>query len=142
MKYKRILAIILVIIWMTLIFIMSSFEASISEDQSNFIIDIINKFIHINNSDYLSIVIRKSAHFIEYLILGILVYNMIKIYNKNIYLSAIICIIYSISDEIHQMFVPGRSCQILDIGLDCLGSISGIFLLYLIYNYKKTKKYR
>ncbi|MDD5979931.1 MAG: VanZ family protein, partial [bacterium] len=34
--------------------------------------------------------------------------------SKSIYLSIIICLLYAISDEFHQSFVPGRSCQLYD----------------------------
>jgi len=61
--------------------------------------------------------------------LGLLVVNMINNYNnKSILISIIICIIYATSDEIHQLFVPGRSCQLLDILIDTIGSVIGIYL--------------
>lgn len=131
-KNKRIINIVLVVFWMALIFTMSSFNSTESSNQSNFIVDIISKILNINNIELLSLIIRKLAHFTEYFILGILLSNLILSYNKKAYISIIICILYAISDEIHQIFVPGRSCQILDITIDSLGSILGIYLLLLI----------
>ena len=125
---------------MALIFIMSSFNSTESSNQSNFIVDIISNILNINNIEILSYIIRKLAHFTEYLILGILVYNAVNSYNKNMYIAIIICIIYAISDEIHQLFVPGRSCQILDITIDSIGSTIGIFILsYIKKIHKKFK---
>lgn len=135
MKNKK-LNIILVIIWMMFIFIMSSFNSNESSSQSNFIVNILSNIFNSNNIEILSLIVRKLAHFIEYTILGILVYNLIYSYNKKIYLSIIICIIYSISDEVHQLFVPGRSCQITDILIDSTGSVTGIILLYILYRHK------
>lgn len=135
MKNKK-LNIILVIIWMIFIFIMSSFNSNESSNQSNFIVNILSNIFNISNIEILSLIVRKLAHFIEYTILGILVYNLIYSYNKKIYISTIICIIYAISDEIHQLFVPGRSCQILDILIDSMGSVTGIILLYILYRHK------
>jgi len=132
---KNRINIILVILWMAFIFTMSSFNSTDSSNQSNFLMNIITSFLNIKNLDMLSFIIRKFAHFIEYLILGILVYNLIKNYNKKTYIAIMICILYAISDEFHQMFVPGRSCQIIDIIIDIIGVISGIYLL------KKIKKY-
>lgn len=122
-----------------MIFTMSSFDATKSTSQSNYIVNILSNIFNINNINTLSIIVRKLAHFTEYIILGILVYNLIYSYNKKIYISIIICIIYAISDEIHQLFVPGRSCQITDILIDSMGSVTGIILLYIIYKYIDNK---
>lgn len=129
---KKRINILLVIIWMILIFIMSSFNSTESSNQSNFIVNIILDIFNITNIKLLSLIIRKLAHFTEYFILGILIYNLIHSYNKKIYIAIIICVLYAISDEIHQLFVSGRSCQLLDILIDSIGSIAGTYLLYFI----------
>ncbi len=131
---------VLVAIWMIIIFIMSSFNSVESSNQSNFIVDIIANIFKIENIELLSFIIRKIAHYTEYLILGLLVINMFTKNNiNNLYLISIIfCIIYAISDEIHQLFVPGRACQIKDILIDSIGSITGIYLYKLISKRKKS----
>lgn len=135
---KNKLSTFLVLIWMTIIFIMSSFDATESANQSNFIVNIIINIFKIENIELLSFIIRKLAHFTEYLILGFLVINMFTKNNiNNLYLiSIILCIIYAISDEIHQIFIPGRACQLRDILIDSIGPITGIYLykLYLKFN--------
>ena len=125
---------VLVAIWMFLIFLMSSFDATESTNQSNFIVNIITNIFKIENIELLSFIIRKLAHFTEYLILGLLVANMFTKNNiNNLYLiSIILCIIYATSDEIHQIFVPGRACQIRDVLIDSIGSITGVYLYKLI----------
>ena len=35
-------------------------------------------------------------------------------------------LVFSVSDEIHQSFVPGRSASLMDIGLDGLGALTGL----------------
>lgn len=134
---KKIISTLLVIIWMAIIFIMSSFNATDSSNQSNFIVDIIVGIFNISNTEVISLIIRKLAHFTEYLILGVLVTNMLRYYNKKTYISIIICILYAISDEIHQLFVVGRSCQIMDMFIDSIGSFSGILLFSLLIKYNK-----
>ncbi|MCI7241786.1 MAG: VanZ family protein [Bacilli bacterium] len=135
---KNKISLLLVILWMIFIFVMSSFDATSSSNQSNFIVDIITSIINIKDIGLLSLIIRKLAHFIEYFILGILVINFITRYDKKIIIAILLCIIYATSDEIHQIFVPGRSCQIIDIMIDSLGAIMGIYLYKLIT--KKCKK--
>lgn len=119
---------------MLLIFIMSSFDATESTNQSNFIVNIITDIFKIENIELLSFIIRKLAHFTEYLILGFLTINMLNKndISKKYLISIIICIIYATSDEIHQIFVPGRACQIRDVLIDSIGSITGVYLYKLI----------
>ena len=129
---KNKISLLLVILWMIFIFVMSSFDATSSSNQSNFIVDIITSIINIKDTGLLSLIIRKLAHFTEYFILGLLVINLITRYDKKIIIAILLCIIYATSDEIHQIFVSGRSCQITDIMIDSLGSIMGIYLYKLI----------
>ena len=88
--------------------------------------------------------VRKSAHFIEFFILGLLVINVVKDYYKINYKYLIICIlfclIYSISDEVHQIYVLGRSCRIKDVIIDTIGSSIGVIIYYLIYKRVISKK--
>ena len=135
---KHKLSIVLVLVWASLIFIMSSFDATDSSNQSNFIVNIISNIFNIENVKLLSLIIRKLAHYTEYLILGILVINMFTKNNisRSHLLSIILCVIYATSDEIHQLFIPGRACQIKDILIDSVGSITGIYLYKLLIKRK------
>jgi len=74
--------------------------------------------------------IRKMAHVFEYIVLGILTYEFIKEFNvnKKLLIMILICVLYAISDEIHQIFVPGRSFMVTDILLDSIASSSVIVL--------------
>ena len=125
---------LLIILWMIVIFIMSSFNANSSSNQSNFIVNIISNIFNISNIETLTIIVRDLAHFMEYFILGILMYN----YDKNILRIITICILYAISDEVHQIFVPGREFQYSDISIDSLGSIIGILIMKRL-SVKKSK---
>lgn len=122
------------LLWMFLIFLMSSFDATESANQSNFIVNIITNIFKIENIEVLSFIIRKLAHFTEYLILGFLTINMLNKndISKKYLISILICLIYATSDEIHQIFVPGRACQIRDVLIDSIGSITGVYLYKLI----------
>lgn len=125
---------------MAIIFTMSSFNSIESVNQSNYIVNIISNVLNINNIELLNLIIRKLAHYIEYLILGILVINMFIKNNipQSYLISIIFCVIYAISDEIHQFLIPGRACQIKDILIDSIGSITGIYLYKLISKRKKS----
>lgn len=90
-------------------------------------------------------VIRKLAHFSIYTVVGILLMSFISTYNLKegirIIVSLVIGIIYAISDEIHQSFVPGRSPQITDVMIDTMGVLLGILLVMLCLNlFSKIKQ--
>lgn len=69
------------------------------------------------------------------MILGILT-NALRINRvhsyKGILLALLICILYAISDEIHQIFVPGRSGEIRDVVIDSSGSSTGILVYSIV----------
>ena len=50
--------------------------------------------------------------------------SIIKGKNQNkdlVYLAAIICIFYALTDELHQLFVPGRTSAVTDVLIDSIG---------------------
>ena len=101
--------------------------------------------------DY-SFYIRKTAHFSIYAILGFLVSNAFAYQNsiydtpshlKRVLFSLVIGGLYAVSDEIHQYFVPGRSCQLSDMLLDSAGVAAGvIFCIIFVCIYKKIRQKR
>ena len=137
---KKRIKLLLVIIWMIFIFIMSQMDDTISSSQSGFFVNIITSIFKVNNIETLSIIIRKLAHFTEYFILGILILNLFIDSKKALFLSILICLIYAISDEVHQIFVPGRAGKIMDVMIDLFGSLIGIFILKAYKNLTKYKK--
>lgn len=130
-------------LWMALIFFLSSQPAvssnSLSKGLTKLIIEILGRFlpidIEISTIDVIlsqmNHFVRKFAHFFAYMVLGILVSNGFKNSgSKKVFSnSLVICIIYAVSDELHQLFVPGRGCQLKDVLIDSVGSLLGIFLV-------------
>ena len=89
-------------------------------------------------------VIRKIAHFSIYTLVGFLLMSFVSTYHvkekKRIGISLFIGILYAISDEINQKFVPGRSCKITDVMLDTMGVLLGILVLLMILEIHKKIK--
>lgn len=86
--------------------------------------------------------IRKFAHFTIYLVLGILVYKALiknKLKSRVFLISFLICATYAATDELHQLFVPGRGCQLRDVFIDSAGSILGISISELLHRVRKAK---
>ena len=44
----------------------------------------------------------------------------------------IIAVLYACTDEVHQMFVPGRACRLFDLAVDAAGAVAGIFFCILV----------
>ena len=130
---KKYINLILLLIWLIFIFVMSHFDADTSSSQSGSIVEVIANIFNIKYIEILSLIIRKIAHITEYFILGILTINCLKDYKiKNLYISSILfCIIYACSDEFHQLFISGRSGTIIDVLIDSIGIILGIFIYKL-----------
>lgn len=147
---RKVIKIILVLLWMAMIFLLSNEEAVKSSKKSDgLIIKSVELFTGKSLSDqekekvlkYLVFPVRKCAHLSLYLILGILVISLLREYmvinTKLVLLSLLICFLYACSDEIHQLFVPGRSGEARDVLIDTLGACLGVSFYYLVFRKKK-----
>ena len=136
-----------VIIWMAIIFYLSHQPATTSSQLSSGITHnitiMVQKMIPFSiNTDLFHSFVRKAAHFAAYFILGVLL--MRALVHNNVFLkmgvSLLISVLYAISDEFHQTFIPGRSGEIRDVIIDTAGAVTGILLYFLIYLFFKKKK--
>jgi len=131
-----------VILWMSLIFYLSHQPAAQSSELSSSVTEVIINTIEtvapkvkIEKAD-IHHIIRKNAHFLYYLVLGILAVNALRMNGaygyRGILLALLICILYAISDEVHQLFVPGRSGEIRDVIIDSSGAGTGILVYFFV----------
>ena len=148
MKTLRTVSVILLISWMALIFYLSNQTAEVSSSTSGgvieYIIRIFNKnFDELSDAEKLELIsplqfiVRKSAHFISYAILGLFSYFSFITYTGlslkfRLGFAAETCLLYSIFDEIHQTYIPGRSGELRDVCIDFCGSLLSIAILSLI----------
>lgn len=154
MKTKKGILTLLLIIWLSVIFIFSNQKGKNSESLSDKVtLTIIETTSNITSKEYSNLekeniiieyryLIRKTAHIIIYFILGILIYLTLDIYNvkhKFIY-SIVFCLLYAVSDEIHQMFSSNRSAKIIDVLIDFCGSMISIVIINKIESMKICKK--
>jgi len=144
-------------LWMVVIFIYSAQNALESSHSSSgltyFMVDILLKAGILSSADYNSLnfiqlegFIRTAGHFTEYLIYGMLAFQLSrysiaeKSIEKVLYPFAF-CALYAITDEIHQYFVPGRAMQIEDLLVDFSGLLFGIAMLFFIAARVKKKNW-
>lgn len=138
-----------VLIWMGLLFWLSSRPAELSNSDSGIITSAIVSFLDtlgvkgsINSENMtLTVLVRKGAHFIGYLALTLLMLNALTAtgrmdrrfclpYAKLAAIAVVIAILYAIGDELHQSFVPGRAMRFGDVLIDTTASFAAT-LLYL-----------
>ena len=104
--FKRILRFLPPLIWMGVIFYLSSREK-----------------IAVSESYWLSFVFFKTLHLIEYGILFLLWYFALYKKKYGLKLAIFLSILYGMTDEWHQTFVPTREGRIRDVFIDSLGVI-------------------
>ncbi len=86
---------------------------------------------------------KKSAHFIEYSILGAAYLRGLS-YKKapvraHVFLGILFGFLYAFSDEWHQSRVPGRQASLMDVAIDTLGSGAGAWA-WAFFSRRKTER--
>lgn len=151
-KLKKILSLVLLITWMITIFVFSHQQGTgsskTSEKVSEIIINLFDTKKQLSNEEknelmeIINPIIRKIAHYTIYTLGGILLINCMHMFllenKKAIIYSAIIGILYAITDEVHQLFVIGRSGRAADVLIDSIGILTGICIFLFI---NKIAKY-
>lgn len=145
LKKLRILSAVAAVLIMAVIFVLSSQSGEASDEMSisftSFLLSADFDF-----ALFINFIVRKFAHLIEYAALAVPVYLFVESFKIS---EALCCIysvlftsLYAVSDEIHQYFVEGRSCQIDDIFLDSAGGLIAVIIIHLIFSAlrKKNKK--
>ena len=75
----------------------------------------------------LNFIIRKLAHFTEYAVLTTLGYwgwvkGIGRSPQQSLQIALFVSILFAMTDEVHQRFVPGRTSLVTDVLIDCLGA--------------------
>lgn len=167
----RILVLFLWIALMVLIYWFSDQPDTVSSEQSMRIGKLICSILvggydtlsEVTRNQYAELIdhfVRKSAHFCEYAVLGMLTWGSfcsvravfgekgrrcsetcseaesgsrsLWAYRKIELFAWVWCICYAATDEFHQLFVPGRYGMVRDVILDSLGALTGITVCILV----------
>ncbi len=149
---KRIVKLVLLISWMIIIFLFSNDVGYVSTKKSDGLIirtveTVLGRELSDTEKDKwtsnLVMPVRKTAHIGEYFILGILIISNGLEYLNNKRKVALwslgISFLYACSDEVHQLFVAGRSGQISDVLIDTIGAELGILVVVCVV--RMWKKY-
>ncbi len=154
-SFIRILLVISILAVMIGIFLLSDETQVESEESSDAFVNPIIKLFYPDYDEMdaskqytallsINVLIRTGAHYSEYLVLGALCVGLALTFkSKRVSLYILIPlgagVIYAILDEIHQLFVPGRCCQISDVIIDTCGTLTGILIIFTIVCIIKTR---
>ena len=157
-NWKKVVSVLAVISWMCMIFHYSDQPATestkISDTVCYRIINTIDSwfsqgFTSAQKETYAEAItypVRKVAHMTEYAVLAVLILNVLYQFSlfahrSRYYLYAQAgTSLYAATDEFHQRFVPGRSGNLTDVGIDSVGAVIALLIVFcIIKQYKKRK---
>ncbi|MBQ2695804.1 MAG: VanZ family protein [Clostridia bacterium] len=150
--WKRAVLWVVTVLWCVVIF---CFSAQPADNSNQVSVKVSEKVTHaLSETDVMTktsaltpgkihFMVRKTAHFMLYLVLGALLMALGKSYwlpfGRSAVISVVVSVLYAAGDEWHQSFISGRSGQISDVLLDGLGAFVGILLLSIGMFYFKNK---
>lgn len=138
-RIKRIVYATLIIVWALFVFNLSSQTGSDSSGLSRWIVELFTKEEAIIN--VVEPYVRKFAHFSEYALGGVLFLGLCNTYNwsdrKKLFVSVFLGVWYAISDEVHQLLVPARNGNLIDVWIDSLGIATGTCVMMANYKLKE-----
>jgi VanZ family protein len=135
------------VVWAALIFIGSSDLLSGSHT-SMFLVRPLHWLFpaaHMQTLQAIHFVIRKAGHFATYAVLALLAARAFKT-SSHVWLrtqwfwaALLFVIVYSLSDEFHQSFVPTRGASIFDSLIDTLGGLTALALLAIRHRVRSPR---
>ena len=125
-------SLIIVIALLVLIFCLSHQNGEDSTETSGWFTSLLNFIFPFELTEDF---VRTMAHFSEFACLSFFMNNLFVAYKGKLtpVFACALSFFYAITDEIHQIFVPGRACQFLDMMVDLAGIVSGMIVYSIIY---------
>lgn len=124
----------MLLFWMGIIFFLSSLPGSG------------NRY---DNPPLWYILERKGAHVFEFGILTLLAFRFFRVWfvsRESWQRIAALAVVFASSsgalDELHQAFVFGRGSRLFDVGIDILGSLLALGLIWSIISFGPLKKFQ
>ena len=83
--------------------------------------------------------IRRVAHTVEFFFVGLFASAAVACLGERLpcarfrYVFVLLfCVAYSVGDQVHKIFVPGRHFDLVDLGFDAAGYVAGMLLVLLV----------
>ncbi len=128
------------VVWTLVIFYLSTgaFGSSFSGPLPAGALSLIHLTVSPPSFEVLHLCVRKATHLTEYAIFAFLLCESSEEppfpwYQRRLLACFLIAVVYSLTDEYHQSFVPGRTASLTDCGIDLIGGAMGILVYYVNY---------
>lgn len=160
LRMKKVITVIAVCLLIAVYIMIFLFSADDAAESSSLSVAVTRKLINLyyhffsgNNNAVLTLpvvtddaeaIVRKMAHFTEYMAVGFLSFGIAVIWMQRIK-AGIVAVTLQVFlsaglDEIHQYFVPGRYASFRDVLIDTAGGIAGIMIVFLMYKIRKRRR--
>ena len=160
LRMKKVITVIAVCLLIAVYIMIFLFSAADAAESSSLSVSVTRKLINLyyhffsgNNNAVLTVpvvtddaeaIVRKMAHFTEYMAVGFLSFGIAVIWMQRIK-AGIVAVTLQVFlsaglDEIHQYFVPGRYASFRDVLIDTAGGIAGIMIVFLMYKIRKRRR--
>lgn len=160
LRMKKVITVIAVCLLIAVYIMIFLFSADDAAESSSLSVAVTRKLINLyyhffsgNNNAVLTVpvvtddaeaIVRKLAHFTEYMAVGFLSFGIAVIWMQRIK-AGIVAVTLQVFlsaglDEIHQYFVPGRYASFRDVLIDTAGGIAGIMIVFLMYKIRKRRR--
>lgn len=124
--------------WIAVLFYFSGQTAGDSSNLSSRLSDAILRrltFLSVSPSTF-EYVLRKLAHFgifaVEGFLLRAALYNTRPARGINTFIALVIGAVLAVTNELHELTAPGRSCSVTDMAIDFSGATLGILVSSLL----------
>lgn len=123
----------LVVAWVVFIWSRSLFPGPESTAQSDFFVQALAPLFSALGVEtgLRSFLVRKAGHFLEYLVLGVLLQLTGRSKGGIPWQRLFFGLVVPVSDETLQLLVPGRSSQVADVLIDFAGVLVGLAVVRL-----------
>lgn len=160
LRMKKVITVIAVCLLIAVYIMIFLFSADDAAESSSLSVAVTRKLINLyyhffsgNNNAVLTVpvvtddaeaIVRKMAHFTEYMAVGFLSFGIAVMWMQRIKVGIVAVTLQVFLsaglDEIHQYFVPGRYASFRDVLIDTAGGIAGIMIVFLVYKIRKRRR--
>jgi VanZ family protein len=138
MRHQRLWRYGPLVLWAALIFVGSTDVLSSSNTGGLLVWPLLWLFPNLSETTakIFQLVVRKAGHFTEYAILALLATRAFRtssrelLRNRWFWVSLLLLVAYSLSDEFHQSFYPSRTASIYDSMIDSFGGLVALTILW------------
>ncbi len=151
---RRVLCVTLAVAVLTTIFLFSNQVNQVSQQFSGSITGWVGEHLHLLTQEDIAektarfeevnLILRKLGHACGYLLLSIAVMTALSQFplplKRRLLLAVFICVLYACSDELHQLFVDGRTGRLMDVLWDSCGIVIGLeYSCLAVLKYREWK---